>query len=259
MRVFWQNLISVCLLLTSPAWARPASSNALVAVTEEWPPYQFTAANGDAAGLNVEIVRAVLAEAGLKAQIKIYPWARTFSLGENRPNTLIFSLARSHERENAFIWIGELMRRNDWFYRANGRESVSPTTLDDIKACCTICVVRKDIVEEDLKRLGFTPGRHYIVVSDFSDCMRLVENGSVPLLVDSPQDLTWSLKQVHGMSAGFQPIMPLPNAEQEPFFLAASLGTSPDTVARLRSALQTLQQKGALEQIRRQFAQHAKP
>ncbi|MBV8046856.1 MAG: transporter substrate-binding domain-containing protein [Paludibacterium sp.] len=259
MRAFWRCFLAICLLSALPARAESPEPNGLIAATEEWPPFQLTDTNGAAAGMNVDMVRAILVQAGLSAQIKVYPWARTLFLGEHRPNTLIFSLSRSKERENGFLWIGELMRRNDWFYRATGHDSVSPGSLDEVKSCCAVCVERKDIVEDDLQRLGFQPGRQYITAESFADCMRLVQKGALPLLVNSPQGLSWAMKQHHDVQAGFQAVIPLPSAAQEPLYLAASIGTPPATVARLRAAFQTLQLNGTLEQIRRQFSERTKP
>lgn len=241
---------SVLLCPIAPARAADAT---IQVVTEEWPPYDYAGRDGEAAGLNTEIVRATLAQAGISGKIVVYPWARALFLARNRPNTLIFSLSRSKERENRFIWIGELMRRNDWFYRAVGRRSIAPGSIDEIKSCCTVCVVNKDIVEDDLKRLGFEPHKQYIATPSFSDCMKMVQTGSVPLLVNSPLDLAWAMKRHSEIRTSFEPVLPLSASGQEPLYLAASVGTSPDIVRRLRSALQTLQQTGQIDQIRRQF------
>ncbi|WP_166642124.1 substrate-binding periplasmic protein [Paludibacterium purpuratum] len=259
MRLFWRCLLPMLLLLSLPVWADRVATNELMVVTEEWAPYQYTTADGAVSGPNVAMVQAILAEAKFQTPIKIVPWARAFFMGKNRPNTLIFSLSRSKERENQFIWIGELMRRDDWFYRATGHDSIAPTKLSAIKSCCTVCVVRKDIVEDDLQKLGFQPDRHYITADSFADCMRLVQTGTVPLLVNSPAGLAQELKQQRDNRAGFQKVMPLPGAGQEPLYLAASIGTSATTVARLQAAIKTLQQNGTLEQTRRLFLEHSKP
>lgn len=252
----WRQWLARCLtalFLLATAMQAHADRTDLSVVSEDWPPYNYLGSNGDPQGLSTDIVKAVLRQAGLPARIQIYPWARALFLARNKPNTLIYSMARSREREAHFIWIGELVRRNDWFYRATGHRSVAPATLSEVKSCCSVCLVNKDIVEEDLLRQGFEPRKHYVTTASFGDCMKMVQNGSVQLLVNSPIDLAWEIRNHPDVKTGFEPVLPLTSSNQEPLYLAASLGTSPDIVRRLRAAFQSLQQSGQIEQIRRQF------
>jgi len=254
----WRQWITPALLTLSLLGFAPlcrANSHDLTVVTENWPPYNYTGAAGTAEGLSTEIVRAVLRQAELNGTIQVYPWARTFFLASHTPNTLIYSIARSKERETHFVWIGELVRRNDWFYRAVGHSSVQPASLAEVKSCCTVCVVNKDIVEDDLQRQGFSAQKNYITTVSSGDCMKMVQSGSVQLLVNSPIDLAWELKAHPEIRTSFEPVLALSPSNQEPLYLAASRGTSPDVVRRLRAAFQTLEQSGQLEQIRRAFAE----
>jgi polar amino acid transport system substrate-binding protein len=238
--------------------AATATNHSLLVVTEDWPPFSYLAAGGEVTGLNTEIVRSVLNQAGMQSTIQIFPWARAMMMARNRPNTVIFSMSRSKERENQFIWIGELMRRHDMFYRATGRRSISPTSIEEIKSHYSVCVVNKDIVEDDLKRQGFVLRKNYIATGSFDDCMKLVQNGSVPLLVNSPLDLAWALKKHSEIHTTFEPVLALEPSGQEPLYLATSLGTDPDTVKRLRTAFQGLQQSGQLDLLRHQFLERLK-
>lgn len=247
-------VLALALFLPSASClANRAAARPLLVVTEDWPPYGYALPSGEISGVNTEIVRSVINQAGLQGSVQIFPWARAMLVARNRPNTLIFSMSRSKERENQFIWIGELMRRHDMFYRATGRRSIAPTTIEDVKSHYSVCVVNKDIVEDDLKRHGFVLGKNYVTTGSFDDCLKLVQNGSVPLLVNSPLDLAWALKKHKEIHTTFDPILPLEPSVQEPLYLAASLGTDPDTVKRLRNAFQSLQQSGRLEQIRSNF------
>jgi polar amino acid transport system substrate-binding protein len=245
-------LMALSLLGLPVASQAGANQPDLLVVTEDWPPYSYAGDNGEIQGLGTEVVKAVLHQAGLSAKIQIYPWARSLLLARNKPGTLIYSLARSKEREAQFIWIGELVPRNDWFFRAAGHRSIAPTSLAEVKHCGSVCLVNKDIVEDDLQRLGFVAQKHYITTARFTDCMKMVQNGSVQLLVSSPVDLAWELKTHPDIHSGFEPVLPLPSSGSEPLYLAASKGTSPEIVLRLRSAFRSLQKSGQIEQIRRQ-------
>jgi polar amino acid transport system substrate-binding protein len=233
--------------------AAPLNDQPLHVVTGERPPYGFTTASGEVAGINAEIVRKVLGLSALQGSIQIYPWARAIRMAHTQPNTLIFSLSRSRERENQFIWIGKLPQQPSQFYRATGRLSIHPASLDDIRAHYSVCVIHKDIAEDDLMRKGFIMGKNYLATASFEDCMKLVQNGSVPLLISSPLDISWALKKHREIHSTFEPVLPLEQSKDEPAYLAASLGTDPKIIKRLRSAFQALQQTGRLEQVRSSF------
>lgn len=238
--------------------AATGSSHPLLVVTEDWPPFSYASPAGEVTGLNTEVVQSILHQTTIEANIQIVPWARAMMIARNRPNTLIYSISRSKERETQFIWIGELMRRHDMFYRATGRHSIAPTSIEDVKAHYSVCVVNKDIVEDDLKRQGFQLRKNYTTTGSFDDCMKLVQNGSIQLLVNSPLDLAWALKKHSEIHTTFEPVLALEPSSQEPLYLAASLGTDASTIKRLRAAFQTLQQSGQLEQIRRQYLERLK-
>jgi len=240
------------------ALSAPVHGADLLVVTEESPPYNFMAPNGEIAGLSSEIVHALFNEAGLKGNFQLYPWARSFSLARTRPNTLIFSIARSAPREHLFIWIGELLPHTGWFYRAR-QKTAMPTSLNQIKSCCTVCVVSKDIAEDDLKHLGFVLGKNYITTVSYEDCMRLVQTNAVPLLVDSPLSLAWEQSLHRNIRVNFEGVMAVPGSGNEPLYLAASLGTDAAVVARLKKAYETLQKSGKIEQIRRHFMESLNP
>jgi len=71
-------------------------------VTEKLPPYNI-AENEVVTGLSTEIVQAVMAGLGLNPKIETLPWARAYDLAQHSDNVLIYSMARTQEREHLFI------------------------------------------------------------------------------------------------------------------------------------------------------------
>ena len=74
--------------------------------TEHFPPFQITDDNKITGGFSTEIVNALLEETGVKADIKVFPWARTYRMALTGKNVLIFSITRNEEREHLFNWVG---------------------------------------------------------------------------------------------------------------------------------------------------------
>ncbi len=77
-------------------------------MTEELPPFNFTK-EGEIVGISTEIVQAVSQQVGLsmeQGKIHMYPWTRAYHEVQHTPDTVLFSMARTAERENLFRWVG---------------------------------------------------------------------------------------------------------------------------------------------------------
>ena len=60
-------------------------------------------------GLTIEIVQEIQKRVGNNDKIQVVPWARGIDKINNNPNTLLFSMARTQDREDAYQWIGPIM------------------------------------------------------------------------------------------------------------------------------------------------------
>lgn len=232
-----------------PAMAESALSPPLLVVTEDRAPFT-TLANDKPAGSHTAIVKALLETAGYQADIQILPWARSYATAQHRPNTLIYSMARSSPRENQFIWIGELENVGRWFFRLAGNRQAMPRSVEDIRANNVTCVVQGDIGEENLHQLGFKNGRNIVLAYLRKDCIKLVLSGSVSMLLESVNGVEWELARSRLPQGMLERVMPLLLAHPQPLYLAASQGSDPAMVKRLRNVWQQLEQSGELDRLR---------
>lgn len=80
-------------------------------LTEDFPPYNY--ADGDAAGgLMVDVLQAVSArlnEPVEPAEIQVLPWTRAVHMSEHDHHSVLFSLARTPEREASYQWAGPVL------------------------------------------------------------------------------------------------------------------------------------------------------
>jgi polar amino acid transport system substrate-binding protein len=80
----------------------------LTFMTEEWAPFNYKE-NGTAKGISVEILEYMLGRVNSsqgRADIEFFPWARAYLSAQRAPNTMLFSITRTPERENLFRWVG---------------------------------------------------------------------------------------------------------------------------------------------------------
>ncbi len=131
-----------------------AHAQEITVVTEEFPPFNYTE-DGEVKGQSTEIVKAALEKAGIKAEIRIYPWARAYKMAEERKNVLIFSIMKTPARENLFKWIGPVAKAPDAFlYKLTKRTDIQIQSLDDAKPYI-IGTVSEWSGHQKLKKSGF--------------------------------------------------------------------------------------------------------
>ncbi|KKO44198.1 amino acid ABC transporter substrate-binding protein [Arsukibacterium ikkense] len=218
-------------LFTGSSAALQASK--LQVVTELSPPHQ-TLVDGEVAGYSTRLVQAVLQQAGLAADIKLYPWARAYRMALQQPDTLIYNIARSAERESLFHWIGPVAAYQLGFVRLAHRQDIVLHTLADAQQY-SIAVQRHDIAETFLTAHGFGQPGQLVLAADITESWQLLLNGKVDLIIDDPNALSamathFSIKPEH-VTFAFA-IAPL----QQQTYLAASKATSSEIVAALQQA-----------------------
>lgn len=143
----------VLVVLILGLFVNVAMAGELQIVTENYPPINYEE-NGKIKGISTDIVRAVLERAGLTADIRLYPWARAYNLAEEGRDVMIYSIARTAERENSFKWIGPLYTIEEGLFKLKSRADIKLESLEDAKAYRT-GVIRGYAVHQYLLKEGF--------------------------------------------------------------------------------------------------------
>ncbi|MBY0574487.1 MAG: transporter substrate-binding domain-containing protein [Undibacterium sp.] len=149
-------LYLICLVFFyQTAFAQNTTSSRLSLYCEEDKPMQFHDANKKLTGLAVEIVQEIQRRLGTKEIIQVVPWSRGFYKLSTEPNTFLFSMARTPEREHLYKWIGPLLSIEYGLY-VKADSNIKIVNLEDAKKIGLIGVYRDDIRDQTLSRLGFT-------------------------------------------------------------------------------------------------------
>lgn len=122
---------------------------------EDVKPAQFIDVHGKLSGFAVEIVQEIQRRVGNTDHIQMVPWARGIEKLKHEPNSLLFSMARTADRDSQYQWIGPISETTYGLYvKANSRLKIN--TLDDAKRLGLIGVYRGDVRDQILTKLGFT-------------------------------------------------------------------------------------------------------
>lgn len=225
----WLLLLCACL---PPA---ALADGKLLVVTENSSWLSTIDPQGNIAGRHTQLVKDILSRAGLKADFQVLPWARAYRIAATRPNTLIYSIARTDTRKNQFVWLGQIGHMQRVFYRLNGETGIAPQSLEQVKSCCKVCVGNHDVQEEFLVKSGFAPGSQYITTNSQQECPRLLQSGAAQLLIADPDQLRSQLAKLNVPEQQFQALFSLPQGD--PLYLAANPATDPRIIQAIIEAM----------------------
>lgn len=116
MRCNIQIKFSLTLTFLILLFAWNSKANEIQVLTEYFSPYQTESKTGELTGFSVDVVKAMYEQLNSKLNIQIIPWARAYFTALHDPNVLIFSIARTKEREDKFHWVGDLFEEQLYFW-----------------------------------------------------------------------------------------------------------------------------------------------
>ena len=214
--------------------------------TEEDPPRNFVQ-DGVLKGHAVEIVRQMLHRATDGSRITVASWSRGYRETLENPDTALFSIARTPEREKLFQWVGPIYHTRLVFLARKGA-GVVIRNLDDARKVKAIGTYKDDVGEQYLKANGFTN-------LDSGVSAELVPkklaDGRVDLWI-TPDDTAPILAKQAGLdSAGFETVYTVVTFDS---CVGVSHKTSPAVVRRWQEALNQMRKDGTFDRIMKQGA-----
>ncbi|MGK9066143.1 substrate-binding periplasmic protein [Stutzerimonas chloritidismutans] len=245
--------LSVALaLLASTGYATLASAHTITVVTEELPPYNMTV-DGKLTGMATEIVEATLAEAGVQATIRAMPWARAYDLALHGENVLIYSIARTPEREALFKWVGPFFEMKMHLFSLPGTD-YHLKTLDDARQY-QIATVKDDVGEQYLIAHGFAIGKNLQSSNKYEHNYAKLKEGRVQLWISNDLNAHWLVRQGTGdpeQRAVPQLAVDL-GGQRNSLGMAFSRQTDDVLVQRMSQALERVRADGRYEAIMRRW------
>ncbi|MEJ6006190.1 transporter substrate-binding domain-containing protein [Paucibacter sp. AS339] len=238
-----QLLLAGLACLGRPVWA----GSGLRIVSEEAPPFNYTE-RGVPTGLCTELVQAVLKELQLKVPIETLPWARAYDMAQHSGDVLIYSIARTEQREHLFKWVGVLTQA-DYSLFALASRGLKLGQLSDALQLQT-ATVNADVAEQFLEERGFVRGRHLQSGSRNELNLEKLRQGRVDLWIAPDVMARHLVRQVgqdfHRLLAK---ALPLPELSVS-FHMAFGPATPDEQVEMFRRGLEAIKRNGQYELIR---------
>ena len=217
----------------------------LMLVTEEFEPFNYIE-QGKLTGYSVELARTLVERAGIAYSIAAYPWARAYRMAQQLPNVLIFSLARTPEREKQFQWIAPLARRQVYLYQLSKRNDIAVRSLADLPRYST-SVNRDDIAHTQLAAMGLAQKGRLDLTNNALSGMNKLLVGRVDLIVGNPFSIRSLCASAGVPETAVKRTILL--SDDSDYYVAASLDTPAATVERLREQYRQLRGTSYLHQL----------
>ncbi len=240
-------LLLVCALLPVRSYAIE-----LTILTENYPPYNYSEdENGKVTGFTTELVEAILKETGNEhLTIELYPWKRAYVMVQKEPNILLFTMARTKERDDLFKWVGPVAERVQWMWKLKKRTDMNIKTLKDAENY-TVTVVPDSAVYQYLVSQGFTDGKQLKPVPDGDLSTKKFLIGRDDLLFDTKLGMVYRLKLMGKSTDLVEPVLALPSTGN--YYLAFSLRTPDSTVSLFQEVLDDLKSNGTFDRILQKY------
>ncbi len=225
-----------------------AEDQRILVLAEDAPPHSVLK-DGRVSGTSTEFVRLLTAKAGLAPDIRLMNWKAALQVIDDQAAVLIYPIARTPERENAFYWIGRLAIYKTYFYKKKDRGDIQLKRLEDAQAY-RIGAVRRDVRSTYLAANGFSAGGKGLTgVSDNKEALRLLQIGRIDLTPMSPFAFEGACASMGANIHCEQFEATLPIDLTADIYLAASKKTPADTVRRLQSAYDSLVEDGSFTRL----------
>ncbi|MFC3093290.1 substrate-binding periplasmic protein [Alteromonas sediminis] len=174
----------LCLLLPGTAAAQAAQDNTelhtddgLWVITNLEPLFSEQDDRGRLTGYAVELVRLILADAGFNNNILSAPWQRILAESAEKPDVLVFSLARTPEREDQFYWITPVTQNTYAFYALQGHSN-GVSSLTALPKTSRVAVLENDFRHKALEKAGIKA----VPTQSWGEALQALYNGQADYL-----------------------------------------------------------------------------
>jgi polar amino acid transport system substrate-binding protein len=180
----------VFFILSAPA--QSGEKLVLKAVTvEDNFPYNFLQGK-QIQGLGFDVATQLAERTGYRLSAEIVPWSGALLTAQNVPVVLLFSVARTPERENNFYWIGPIVISEEWLYKLSIRTELVVKNLNDVKRY-RVGIVAHNASIPIFERIGANLDT---APDDRSNCRKL-KYGRVDFVTSSPEGLVRCFALAH--------------------------------------------------------------
>jgi|GEM_PF-835353 len=163
----------------------------IIMYTEEQPPFNYINDEGRVSGRSTEVVREIMKRLGEDHSIHMVSWADGYRDVLTEPNTAIYSIIMTHERDQMFRWVGPIAELEYAFFTCSDNPAAI-RTIDDLRTRGDIAVVRDDARELYLHALHMP---NVLPLEDDEACIKALSSGKAEFWLGTKEIYTQNAKR----------------------------------------------------------------
>lgn len=239
-----------CVLWVTLAGLGPVRSEAIgiTLLTQGFAPLQFSQ-DDEPAGYVTDFLFKTLERVRARRAVRVdafefVPWKRAMLMAETTPNILFFSLSRTPEREDKFLWLGEVSPYGQYLYQLNDAPLIDAVDMKSLlDQGHKIGVQSGSSQDSYFQDLGVRDPSSLVHITDYHQGIDMLFLGRIDLL-----PLTGFLAQGTVCSSGYdgsrlRPVIHI-DALAKPLWAVFSKGTDPELVEAFRQEMEILRTEG---------------
>ena len=218
----------------------------LVIVTEDFPPFNYQDEDGRVTGLSTDIVNEVLKRLDQKAGIRLLEWSEAYKTAAGDPDTAIYSIVRSPERESLFKWAGPIASYEAVLYARTG-SGITIGSLEAAKKVNAIAVVRDDARHNILLENNF---ENIILCDDDTGCVGKLMSGEADLWFGSSANCGYFIDEAGYGRAEVTGVYPV---RTNVLYIAFNPAVPDETVSQWQNAIDSIKADGTFDSIHEEY------
>lgn len=233
-------LVAIFLLLSITTVEAISDSKPLLIIGDDidYPPYSFIDEDGNPAGFNVELAKAVGEAMGYQVEIRLDEWSKTREALESGSIDAIAGMFHTAEREEIYSFsIVHNITNGDIITTKN----IKMKSLEELKNQ-TVVIQKGDIVGEYLK--GQDYDIHYVEVATYQDIVNLISSGQYDYAGVLKLPAMYSIRNGNHTNIALQGFI----LNQNPYSMAVLKGNE-TLLLTLNGGLQLLKATGEYDEI----------
>src|SRR5262249_51321705 len=166
------------------------------------------------------------------------------------PNTMLFTTARTAEREELFRWIGPIAQRRVYLFKLKSRTDIRVQSLDDVRRY-VVGVIRNQASEQFLLAHGFVKDKNLDYTLRGENQLRKLEAGHIDFITGTEVSTAY-----YARSNGLDPSLlerSLLLSDEGAYYLAVSRATDEALYRRLERGFDACRRDGVLERLMRPY------
>ncbi|MFZ6751370.1 substrate-binding periplasmic protein [Undibacterium sp. Ren11W] len=242
------RLANICLVLLIFPFLSSAAAE-LNAFTESLPPLNYEE-NGVITGYATELLLATTQAAKIDTNISLLPWARAYQTVLAQPNTLIFSITRTPEREPVFEWIGPISSRQIFVYKLRERKEIQVKSMSDL-AKYKVGLVREMASTKDFIKQSEIADDKIDFAPTVESNMKKLFMKRIDVIVSQDWSAAFLAKSLNRKPDELEAVLLLD--KQHSYYFALNNQTDPALVAKLRLGYEAVQKSGQMDKLKNKY------